>query len=240
MLSNSQIDKIGDQLREGRIDAECIRKLEVFRSLFGDAYAFVENTFKDKLKLNITGRPSKSTVAIIEKLKRESIRLSQIQDIAGCRVLTTNLASQDHLIQVARVFLGDVEIDDKRLAPTNGYRAVHLIVKRGGRLVEVQVRTRLQHVWAEFSEKVSDAFGQAIKYGSGEEWAVSFLLDLSTVTAKLEGIQHEKDMISTMKTKRGISHDMVRRHKTLNQGERDCFRQIKLLFERIPRIATEP
>lgn len=36
------------------------------------------------------------------------------------------------------------------------------------RWVEVQIRTELQHVWAQISEKVADMFDQAIKYGKGD------------------------------------------------------------------------
>src|SRR5690606_11054829 len=116
LLSNSQIDKIGEKLRAGRIDAQCLRDLEVFRSLYAPAYQYIENTLVNHMGLSITGRPSKSTVSIVEKLKRETFRLNQIQDIAGCRVLVRGLAHQDQLIENMRVMLADanIEIDDKR------------------------------------------------------------------------------------------------------------------------------
>lgn len=132
--------------------------------------------------------------------------------------------------------LGDVEVDDKRLKPTNGYRAVHLIVKRQGRLVEVQVRTRVQHLWAELSEKISDMYGQGIKYGTGEPWALSFLSDLSTVTAKLEAIQLEKFRLSVKKISSGRDRKMQKKNKDLNQTERQYFREVKTLFASIPAI----
>jgi ppGpp synthetase/RelA/SpoT-type nucleotidyltranferase len=33
--------------------------------------------------------------------------------------------------------------------------------------VEIQVRTELQHSWAELSEKIADRFGIEVKYGGG-------------------------------------------------------------------------
>ena len=230
MLSNSQIDKIGKKLRNDNVDAECVRALELFRASFVDTYTYVEDMLVNKLRLKITGRPSKSTVAIVEKLKRETIRLSQIQDVAGCRVLVSDIALQNRVIELASLVFGDADIDDKRDKPTNGYRAVHLIVKRRGRPVEIQVRTRFQHAWAEMSEKISDAFGQSIKYGSGAEWAVKFLSDLSKATGRLEMAEHEKMVISELKAQQGSSRALNERNKEQNRFEREATREIRSLF----------
>src|SRR5437867_1522441 len=47
----------------------------------------------------------------------------------------------------------------------------HLIVRISGALVDVQVRTSAQHLWAELSEKLSDVVDPGIKYGGGIEFA---------------------------------------------------------------------
>ncbi len=47
----------------------------------------------------------------------------------------------------------------------NGYRAVHVIVFPDGIPVEIQVRTRWQHEWAELYEKLADQVGRGIRYG---------------------------------------------------------------------------
>jgi RelA/SpoT family protein len=64
-------------------------------------------------------------------------------------------------------------------ARVNGYRAVHVIIPSAGKLIEVQVRTSLQHLWAELSEKLSDIVDSAIKYGGGDEDAVKILMVMS-------------------------------------------------------------
>lgn len=231
-LSNSQIDRIGQKLRADDVDVSCLRDLEIFRALYSDAYKYVEDTLVNKMGLSITGRPSKSTVAIVEKLKRETIRLNQIQDIAGCRVLVANLASQDHLISNMMIFLADsdLEIDDKRKVPTNGYRAVHVIAKKFGRPVEIQVRTSLQHAWAEISEKVADSYGHSIKYGVGDEDAIRFLEKLSQVTADLEMTRHNKMALSAQKSARGKSKAIALESKRLNEKERAHLRSIRDFF----------
>jgi len=55
--------------------------------------------------------------------------------------------------------------EDRRLEPNHGYRAVHLIVEVENYPVEIQVRTALQHSWAEAFEKLADRLGRGIRYG---------------------------------------------------------------------------
>jgi len=229
-LSNSQIDKIGHRLRSGDIDADCLRKLEVFRGLYADAYKYVEDLLENKIGVPITGRPSKSTVAIVEKLKRETIRLNQIQDIAGCRVLVNGLAEQDRLTESLLVLFPNVEVDDKRRVPTNGYRSVHVIVWKDGRPVEIQVRTRLQHAWAEISEKIADEHGHEIKYGKGDERARSFLDKLSAATEELEQIRHRHRVLLSKKRMQGKNQSIVREIKAINVEERACIKRIREIF----------
>lgn len=188
-MSKSQIDKIGARLRSGDVNAGVLRDLENFRTQFAESYAHVEHVLVDQLGFRVTGRPSKSTVAIIEKLRRESIRLTQVQDIAGCRIVVEDVAAQNAVFESASIMLGQLTVIDRRAKPINGYRALHLVAKVQGMPVEIQVRTRLQHAWSEISEKISDIYGQEIKYGKGEKWALEFLSKLSRLTAEREELQ---------------------------------------------------
>jgi ppGpp synthetase/RelA/SpoT-type nucleotidyltranferase len=129
----------------------------------------VVHAVRDKLGLEVSGRPAKSTNSIVEKLKRESIRLTQVQDIAGCRVVVADSIEQERVVSKLVLIFPGAAVMDRRTSPSYGYRAVHVIVKSSDKLVELQVRTRLQHVWAEVSEKYADLFGSEIKYGGGDE-----------------------------------------------------------------------
>lgn len=195
MLSKSQVDRCGELLRQGDVDQGVIEKLEAYRSEFEPPYRFVTSTLRDKLGFDVTGRPAKSTIAIIEKLRRQKSRLSQIQDIAGCRIVLPSIVSQNEAVAASEVMLENVRIDDKRQAPTHAYRAVHLIVSRGGKLIEVQIRSRLQHFWAEFSEKMADEYGQGVKYGEGSAAVIAFLARLSDQIAKIEQRQSSHAML---------------------------------------------
>jgi len=68
---------------------------------------------------------------------------------------------------------------------------VHLIVREAGNPIEVQVRTSLQHVWAEISEKFADRIDPAIKYGGGELPVRQTLENVSTLIERIE-IQEAK------------------------------------------------
>jgi hypothetical protein len=54
---------------------------------------------------------------------------------------------------------------DRIAEPASGYRALHVVARIEGIPVEIQVRTRLQHVWAETFERVADRWGRQIRYG---------------------------------------------------------------------------
>ena len=120
-----------------------LRLLDTYRRAFADVYEMVIETIRQHLALEPTGRPAKSTTSVIEKLRRESIRLTQIQDIAGCRLIVADIEAQDRLVeQLARLF-PDTTTVDRRETPSHGYRAVHVIVKSQDRLIEIQIRTSL-------------------------------------------------------------------------------------------------
>ncbi len=183
MISKSQIDKLGDRLRQGRGTEDDLRLLDEYRRSFSEAYELVVGAIRSKLNLEPTGRPAKSTTAISEKLQRESIRLTQIQDIAGCRLVIDNILDQERVVRDLEMLFTSTLTVDRRANPSHGYRAVHVIVRGGSKTVEIQVRTRLQHVWADLSEKFSDIVHPMIKYGGGEERIVKVLLETSQVIA---------------------------------------------------------
>jgi len=186
MLSKTQVDKVGDRLRCGEVDEDALTRLSEYQAEFDVAYAYVERILTKRMYLSVTGRPAKSTLSIIEKLKRINSRLSQVQDISGCRVIVHALTDQDDVVRRARQWFPSIEVDDKREKPTHGYRAIHLLISYAGKCIEVQVRTRLQHFWATISEKLSDTFGQGIKYGQGDPDVLAVLRELSEGIKRFE------------------------------------------------------
>jgi len=185
-ISKTQIDRLGDRLRAGNITDADLRLLDEYRRSFTEAYDVVAGTIRRELQLEPTGRPAKSTTSIAEKLRRESIRLTQIQDIAGCRLIVPEVADQERVVASLVELLTAIAVIDRRQKPSHGYRAVHIVATIDGKGVEIQVRTALQQVWAELSEKLSDLIDPAIKYGGGEEDVKQLLSELSVTIAEQE------------------------------------------------------
>ncbi|HEV7396898.1 MAG TPA: hypothetical protein VGN86_10345 [Pyrinomonadaceae bacterium] len=195
-FSKSKIDQLGDRLRKGAIDEDDLRLLDAYRRSFAESYEFVVDKIRQDLRLVPTGRPAKSTSSIIDKLDRESIRLSQIQDIAGCRIVVSDLIEQDTVVAKLANLFESISVVDRRTKSSHGYRAVHVVVSHSGKLIELQIRTRLQHLWAELSEKLSDVVDSALKYGGGDTEKLTLLTLISEAIETLEDI--EKDLTQLM------------------------------------------
>lgn len=145
-LTKSQVDRLGDRLKSDLCNEVDLKFLDDFRRSFHGAYEMTVKAIRDRTNLETTGRPAKSTTAIIEKLKRESIRLSQVQDIAGCRIVVGTIINQNQIISSLANLFPNSDIVDRRLHPSHGYRGVHIIVNVERQLIELQVRSMLQHL----------------------------------------------------------------------------------------------
>lgn len=188
-MTKSQVDRLGERLRNEKYNETDLKLLDEFRRSFHEAYEITVNAIRVRTKAEPSGRPAKSTTAIIEKLKRESIRLSQFQDIAGCRIVIGTIVNQNQIVASLITIFPNCKIIDRRLHPSHGYRGVHIIVEVEGQCVEIQVRSMLQHLWAEFSEKLSDVIDPSIKYGGGDNDIQAALLVSTSLIAKIESTE---------------------------------------------------
>lgn len=219
-LSKSQIDKLGERLKDAQPSETDLEMLDQYRRTFGDAYDAVVRTVSEQLKLESTGRPAKTIPSIREKLRRESIRLTQIQDIAGCRVVVDDLAQQERAVDRLRSLFPQARVIDRRALPSYGYRAVHVVPAYGGKRVEIQVRTSLQQRWAEISERCSDVDPE-IKYGGGNQDIAARLLELSAGAYRQEQMKEEASLME----------DEVRRLRVLHS-------ELVTTIERRGRVET--
>lgn len=142
----------------------------------------------------IVAQRLKRSRAIIEKLQRfAGMRLSRMQDIAGLRAIvetTSEVRKLVNLYKNPKLLKHElIRYDDYISTPkTDGYRSAHLVYKYksktkpdyNGLLVELQVRTRLQHAWATAVETMGTVLGQNIKAQRGDkEWAEFFSVTAS-------------------------------------------------------------
>jgi putative GTP pyrophosphokinase len=183
-MSNAELDRLGERLR-GWINVTDLTHLDAYRRGFRPAYNGVVDRLRGELGLEVSGRPAKSTAAIVDKLRRGSMRLAQMQDIAGCRVVVPDITTQSRLVATLEAMF-EVTLLDRRAKPSHGYRAVHVVARSEGLPVEIQVRTDLQHVWAELSEKLADTYGMSLKYGEGPKNIRKTLDDYSSLIAEFE------------------------------------------------------
>lgn len=166
------------------------------------AHNYPVNTFNVTLRDRVKKIDSKAIVAqrlkrapaIIEKLQRFSkMRLSRMQDIGGLRAITASVQNVKKLVELYKApnFLEHelVRFDDYVKNPKDdGYRSVHLVYKYknkkvpeyDGLLIELQIRSKLQHAWATAVETMGTVLGKNIKARRGDkEWERFFSVSSS-------------------------------------------------------------
>lgn len=147
-------------------------------------------------KFVVRGR-AKSKETLAEKLNRMGPHtLPIIRDLAGIRVVgKMSRRQQDQVMSDACRALGyeKPKLIDRRQSPSFGYRALHAELVYQGCKIEVQVRTELQHLWADAYERFADTLGREIRYSSelrhltsDERALVGFMQELSTYIDEVE------------------------------------------------------
>ena len=125
---------------------------------------------------------------IAGKLLRENgMQLSRMEGIGGVRDV---LPTQDAAYGIARSLKRNWTITRFRDYVANpkpdGYRALHLVNRYRGRLIEVQLRTARQDEWANAVEGATRRF-PGLKFGGGPELLQRFLQSVSDFYAMLDG-----------------------------------------------------
>ena len=103
--------------------------------------------------------------------------------------------------------LDDYAVDPK---PT-GYRAVHVVVVREEHMIEVQLRTERQHLWASTVERFSARPGfEWLKDGNGPPVAVDFFR-LTAEIMTLQDLQRpvDRNMMKQVDELRARLHDLA-------------------------------
>ena len=182
--SKTSVRKAGSKIRKYRSGEasqaefeEALETVRVFRSQFAGPLLMVTNSVSGiASRCGIDARVTqrlKREQTIIEKLgdREKGLDLSRMQDIGGCRILVSDIA-QVRTVEAAilDVWAAQVaKVDDYIEYPRkSGYRAVHIVVKRDNLPIEVQIRSRRMHEWAEFVERMSGHFGRNLKQDAGD------------------------------------------------------------------------
>jgi ppGpp synthetase/RelA/SpoT-type nucleotidyltranferase len=212
--SKADINRAGDILiNESATEDQTNEALEILNN-WRAIHSYPMHVFKVRLKNKallvdqkaLTVQRLKRVPSIITKLQRKyngrppTMKLSQMQDIGGCRAVLSNvnlvkqLCDQYYLkgdLKHKRVGLKDYIQNPKN----DGYRGIHIIYRYfsdkgkseyNGLLVEIQIRSKLQHLWATAIETVDFYTRQAIKSSEGEEEWIEFFRLVSSAFARLE------------------------------------------------------
>lgn len=208
--SKGQIDKAGKSLVDVGLEPWDPRFEAALQAInnYRAVHYYPLNTFKVTLRRKaeavdpdrIVAQRIKRLSSIAAKLRRfPSLRLSQMQDIGGCRAIVNTTAQVRALVDLYRE--GDLkhvvdDVDDYMESPkASGYRGVHLIYKYfsdkqapaiyNGLYIEVQIRSRLQHAWATAVETIGTFLSQSLKSSQGEEeWLRFFALASAAIAIR--------------------------------------------------------
>ena len=176
-MSKSGLKQLGKRLASGDLrpgDEELLQDtLLVFDAVRQAVFELlVDGRLDHQTHLIAVTSRTKTRSTLIDKLRMHpEIALTNINDLAGIRVVTSGgLEHQDELI--SQILHSDVVQEprtiDRRLDPRQGYRAVHVTGKARSLPVEIQIRTELQHNWANLFERLGDLWGRQYRYEPAE------------------------------------------------------------------------
>lgn len=186
-VSKSQVDKAGRILAEAADPdiadlASQSAIVDEWRASHGNALLWVAESLQERARRVCrevaVGQRLKRKPQIVAKLRRSNTRLAQMQDIGGCRAIlpsTTEVAELSRRMTRPSQYYGIGHLADYREeARATGYRALHVVVIREDRQIEVQLRTLRQQAWAEAVERASNRSGFNLKAGEGPEDILGF------------------------------------------------------------------
>lgn len=203
--SKSNVNRVGEILKDKReVEAYSQEETEAFNTFSNwrashayPLHIIMKNIKKLALKISpeaICVQRLKRVKSIIIKLLRfPGMKLSRIEDIGGCRIVMPN-------VELVRILAEQYISKNKRHKriksreknyinnpKPDGYRSIHLVYAYYSRnkvgktfndkLIEIQIRSKLQHIWATALE-TNDLFNhQRIKFGQGDpKWKYFFKL----------------------------------------------------------------
>ena len=202
--SLNQIDKAGRAILDPEQAFEGILVLNSWRVAHRYPLNALHMTLRNRaIRIDgnaITAQRLKRLESVVRKLYRQqTLQMSQMQDIGGCRAVLSNMSRVNmlrfmyetnplrHRLARTRDYINDPKED--------GYRSVHLIYRFVGKAtsspwnrlwIEIQLRTSLQHAWATAVETVDAFTNENLKFGAGsDDWKRFFQL-VSALHARAE------------------------------------------------------
>ncbi len=204
--SKSTIDKAGSRIAQAFENENDLKIVNDWRA----CHAYPINTFRALLNQRVARKFKNAIIAqrlkrlptIIDKLRRyPGMRLTQMQDIGGLRVVLSNQSEVKSLVKIYEKSRFRHELISKKdyisfPRGEDGYRSVHLIYRYNapgenaqqykGLTVELQIRTKRQHSWATAVETMGIVLKQALKSRKGDKEWLEFFALVSSAFAHIE------------------------------------------------------
>lgn len=239
----AQVDRAGRVFADGNAGPELLdQALDVINN-WRSSHSFPLNTFQVTLRRNARAVDPKALVAqrikrlssIHHKLSRfQSMQLSQMQDIGGCRAV---LKDVQRVKALGAAYRGSSikhilarEYDYIKNPKPSGYRSLHLVYRYqsdkkttyNGLQIEMQVRSQLQHAWATAVETVGTFLQQALKSSQGQDEWLRFFSLMGSALALREGTplvpgtpSNQKELVRELKS---IARTLQVQHKLESYG----------------------
>lgn len=240
-FSRSKVDQAGEVLRHawegGDVDdASLVSALQVMNN-WRSSHAFPLNTVTVSLKKLARSTDPSSLIAqrlkrapsILDKLEREkAMSLARMQDIGGCRAVVSTVGEVSLLrtaLKASRMkHVLKREFDYIQRPKPSGYRGVHLIYRYNSDrneiynklLIEVQIRSAIQHAWATAVETMGTFLKTSLKASQGPDEWLEFFQFASSAFARLE----DTPRLHSSMTDASISSRLARKAKTLRVKSR--------------------
>ena len=202
--SRKQIERAGKMLSNKAIsDAERQEALIVLDN-WRSSHAYPLHVITNNLRRNnpnaIVVQRLKRLESIVDKLQRfPDMNLYRMQDLGGCRIIVDNLedvyktvdkyknSNIRHILKRENDYIQNPKI--------SGYRCYHMVyqyhsdktdIYNKNMLIEIQVRTKLQHIWATAVEMMGIYTQTSLKSSIGDEDILRFFTLVSSVFALKE------------------------------------------------------
>lgn len=225
--SRTAVDKAGQILAAGDAPQDVLEPALAIINNWRSSHSYPLNTFQVGLRYHARRLDPRALVA--QRIKRLSSirmkltalptqRLSQMQDIGGCRAVLATVARVRALTENylhSSLKHGLHHLDDYIENPRpSGYRGVHLVYRYrsdkihafNGLLVEVQLRSQLQHAWATAVEAVSIFLRQALKASQGHAQWLRFFALMGSAIAERERTPGVPNVASGKELVRELTH----------------------------------
>lgn len=139
------------------------------RSMVCSEQPELKKTGEEKPRIPVVQRLERRAQIINKLVRLEGTMLSNMGGIGGCRAVLAGRGEVDGVVRrIRKNWYVHGKIRDTRDQPApSGYRAVHVIVVREGRRIEVQLRDPREQEWALAVERTGTRLRIPLKEGEG-------------------------------------------------------------------------